>query len=110
MTNDNGDQLRNRMLIGQMMKEQWEADPPDIDGLRTALDGCATLYQLAAGHLAKDPPDWREALACIKPALEGGHEVHGQVAMSYAFSGQATDDFLDKVRRSIADSEGEADG
>lgn len=108
---DDADKLKARMTVGKMMRDNWEANPPDPQEWIRALTGCAELYLRAADYFAQDPPDWREALACLKPALEAGYEVHGQAMLGYAFSGQATDDFLGKVQEDLGrmDDDTEAD-
>lgn len=107
MTSDGAhEDLVNRMVVGKMMREQWEADPPDPAEWARALEGCAELYRHAAAHLQADPPRYAEAVRCVALALDTGNEIRGQATLAYAMSGQAFNDFMDNVRSSFGEAPG----
>lgn len=97
------DDLHRRLVVGQMVREQWEADPPDPEEWVRALEGCAELYQHAARHLFADPPRYLEAVRCLGLAVDAGVEVRGQAIIAYAMSGQAVDDLMGMVRDSFGE-------
>lgn len=94
---EHDDDLHRRQIVGQLMREHWEADPPDPTDWARALEGCAQLYSHAANHLRADPPRYAEAVRCIAIALDTGYEIRGQATIAYAMSGQAVDDFMRRV-------------
>ena len=94
------DDLSRRMLVGKMMRDSWEADPPDPKEWIDALRGCADLYEIAAKHLEGE--NYAEAARCVAVAVKLGADVHPQIALAYAMSGQAVDDFMNNMRESLA--------
>lgn len=94
------DDLTRRMLVGKMMRDQWEANPPDPEDWAKALDGCAKLYEIAAKHIREE--NYQEAARCVASSVKLGSEVHPQIVLAYAMSGQAVDDFMENTRNSLA--------
>lgn len=105
---DEHEQMINRMAVAKMVRDRWEADPPDVEEWARALEGCSQLYALAAEHLRSDPPRHVEAARCVAVATKSGADLHPQIVLAYAMSGQAMDDFMGKVRDDLARHNGEA--
>lgn len=95
------DDLSKRALVGKMMTDAFEAEPPDTEEWARALEGCAELYRRAAQHLRTDPVSFQEAFRCVMPAVETGADIAQQVRLAYVLSGEATDDFMDVLRQQV---------
>lgn len=101
------DRLHAQMVVGNMISGQWEKNPPDFGEWIRALHGCARLYELAASHLEGDEPDFREALACLRPAIASGSEIVHRASLGYAISGQALEDLMDNTQANLRRFEAE---
>jgi hypothetical protein len=88
----------NMMLLGAIAQETYAANPPKIEEMQRALEGCAELYRHAAERLGEDPPNYKEAARIILIAVDAASKIQHECVLAYAMSGQAGDDFLNNVR------------
>lgn len=97
------DELVNRMLLGRIAQEQYEENPPKIEEWRRTLKGCSELFTLAEKHLGSDPPNYQQAARAIEAAVRAGLELHPEVVLAFAMSGQASELFLQNLRDQMDD-------
>ena len=91
------EQLMQRMDVAKMMMDNYT--PPDVSTWIKVIEGCAELYQHAANHLKEDPPNYGEAAHIIAVAVRASSSVHSQAMMSFAMSGQATEEMMEKIQQ-----------
>ena len=89
--------------VAQIAQEAYDDSPPDIEQWVEALKGFGKLWEFAASHLQADPPAFAEAARCIAAAVNGGNDLHRQISLAYVLSGQATDEFMNTLRRQFED-------
>lgn len=100
------DQTIARMAVAKMMTDNYDADPPDLAEWARALRGCAELYRHAADHLDADPPRFREAANALVPAIKTATDLHREIILAYALSGQAADEMLERLRNGLKNGSG----